>query len=108
MGYLDDFEDYDDDDIMDLWGIFMVFLFMFIIFSCCGYCCTKKRRGAVLSGEFIWSTILYTAGVDLSYSFLYKIIHTFHHPSTRVLAVGLVRGPKQNEGKCKRLFYDAT
>ncbi|XP_023179370.1 uncharacterized protein LOC111605150 isoform X8 [Drosophila hydei] len=34
---------------MDFWGIFMFFLLTFLIMSCCGYCCTSKRRGTVLS-----------------------------------------------------------
>ncbi|KNC26598.1 hypothetical protein FF38_09996 [Lucilia cuprina] len=47
MGFSDDIDDIDD--AMDLWGIFMFFFLAFIIMSCCGYCCSRKQRGAVLS-----------------------------------------------------------
>uniref|UniRef100_A0A1A9VIE4 Uncharacterized protein n=1 Tax=Glossina austeni TaxID=7395 RepID=A0A1A9VIE4_GLOAU len=43
---------FDDEEVMDLWSIFLFFVICFLLMSCCGYCCTKKRRGAVLS-EFI-------------------------------------------------------
>uniref|UniRef100_A0A1A9ZE24 Uncharacterized protein n=1 Tax=Glossina pallidipes TaxID=7398 RepID=A0A1A9ZE24_GLOPL len=40
---------FDDEEVMDLWSIFLFFVICFLLMSCCGYCCTKKRRGAVLS-----------------------------------------------------------
>uniref|UniRef100_A0A1L8EA06 Putative secreted protein n=2 Tax=Haematobia irritans TaxID=7368 RepID=A0A1L8EA06_HAEIR len=46
---------------MDFWDVFICFLFMFIIFSCCGYCCTRKRRGAVLSAPIVVTSSTHTA-----------------------------------------------
>ncbi|XP_073845211.1 uncharacterized protein isoform X8 [Musca autumnalis] len=46
---------------MDFWGIVFMFFFVFIIFSCCGYCCTKKRRGTVLSAPIVVTSATHTA-----------------------------------------------
>ncbi|XP_046865458.1 uncharacterized protein LOC124459811 [Drosophila willistoni] len=36
---------------MDFWSIFMFIVLTFLIMSCCGYCCSSKRRGTVLSNQ---------------------------------------------------------
>ncbi|KAM7341913.1 uncharacterized protein ACRADG_009518 isoform 12-T12 [Cochliomyia hominivorax] len=46
---------------MDLWGIFMFFFLAFIIMSCCGYCCSRKQRGAVLSAPVVVTSATHTA-----------------------------------------------
>ncbi|XP_039481969.1 annexin A11 isoform X5 [Drosophila santomea] len=46
---------------MDFWGIFMFFLLSFLIMSCCGYCCTTKRQGAVLSTPVVVTSATHTA-----------------------------------------------
>ncbi|XP_061400182.1 protein shisa-5 [Musca vetustissima] len=46
---------------MDFWGICFMFFFVFVIFSCCGYCCTKKRRGTVLSAPIVVTSATHTA-----------------------------------------------
>ncbi|EDW08910.1 annexin A11 isoform X6 [Drosophila mojavensis] len=46
---------------MDFWGIFMFFLLTFLIMSCCGYCCTTKRRGTVLSTPVVVTSATHTA-----------------------------------------------
>ncbi|XP_037819182.1 protein shisa-5-like isoform X3 [Lucilia sericata] len=59
MGFSDDIDDFDD--AMDLWGIFMFFFLAFIIMSCCGYCCSRKQRGAVLSAPVVVTSATHTA-----------------------------------------------
>ncbi|XP_043644093.1 annexin A11 isoform X5 [Drosophila teissieri] len=46
---------------MDFWGIFMFFLLTFLIMSCCGYCCTTRRQGAVLSTPVVVTSATHTA-----------------------------------------------
>ncbi|XP_016986169.1 protein shisa-5 isoform X6 [Drosophila rhopaloa] len=46
---------------MDFWGIFMFFLLTFLIMSCCGYCCTSRRQGAVLSTPVVVTSATHTA-----------------------------------------------
>ncbi|XP_058981816.1 uncharacterized protein LOC101897338 isoform X12 [Musca domestica] len=46
---------------MDFWSICFMFFFVFVIFSCCGYCCTKKRRGTVLSAPIVVTSATHTA-----------------------------------------------
>ncbi|XP_064543382.1 nematocyst expressed protein 3-like isoform X10 [Drosophila montana] len=46
---------------MDFWGIFMFFLLTFLVMSCCGYCCTSKRRGTVLSTPVVVTSATHTA-----------------------------------------------
>ncbi|EDW90700.1 annexin A11 isoform X6 [Drosophila yakuba] len=46
---------------MDFWGIFMFFLLSFLIMSCCGYCCTTRRQGAVLSTPVVVTSATHTA-----------------------------------------------
>ncbi|TMW42151.1 hypothetical protein DOY81_012769, partial [Sarcophaga bullata] len=60
VGFPDDIDDFDD--AMDFWGIFvMFFLLAFIIMSCCGFCCTRKQRGAVLSAPVVVTSATHTA-----------------------------------------------
>ncbi|XP_030380923.1 protein shisa-5 isoform X4 [Scaptodrosophila lebanonensis] len=46
---------------MDFWSIFVFFLLTFLIMSCCGYCCTSKRRGTVLSTPVVVTSATHTA-----------------------------------------------
>nr|XP_016943488.1 MAGE-like protein 2 isoform X10 [Drosophila suzukii] len=46
---------------MDFWGIFMFFLLTFLIMSFCGYCCTSRRQGAVLSTPVVVTSATHTA-----------------------------------------------
>lgn len=46
---------------MDFWGIFMFFLLAFLIMSCCGYCCSRKQQGAVLSAPVVVTSATHTA-----------------------------------------------
>ncbi|XP_032591036.1 actin cytoskeleton-regulatory complex protein PAN1 isoform X4 [Drosophila grimshawi] len=46
---------------MDFWGIFMFCLLTFLVMSCCGYCCTSKRRGTVLSTPVVVTSATHTA-----------------------------------------------
>ncbi|XP_060653183.1 protein shisa-5 isoform X11 [Drosophila nasuta] len=46
---------------MDFWGIFMFFVIAFLIMSCCGYCCSSKRHGTVLSTPVVVTSATHTA-----------------------------------------------
>ncbi|XP_037954111.1 protein shisa-5 isoform X9 [Teleopsis dalmanni] len=46
---------------MDIWGIFMFCLLVFLIMSCCGYCCSSKRRGTILSTPVVVTSATHTA-----------------------------------------------
>ncbi|EDW35804.1 GL17453 [Drosophila persimilis] len=46
---------------MDFWSVFMFFVLTFLIMSCCGYCCTSRRQGAVLSTPVVVTSATHTA-----------------------------------------------
>ncbi|XP_068145203.1 uncharacterized protein [Drosophila tropicalis] len=46
---------------MDFWSIFMFIVLTFLIMSCCGYCCSSKRRGTVLSTPVVVTSATHTA-----------------------------------------------
>ncbi|EDV36358.1 uncharacterized protein Dana_GF12001, isoform A [Drosophila ananassae] len=46
---------------MDFWGIFMFFVLTFLIMSCCGYCCSSRRQGTVLSTPVVVTSATHAA-----------------------------------------------
>ncbi|XP_067631734.1 uncharacterized protein [Eurosta solidaginis] len=46
---------------MDLWALFALVFIIFVIMSCCRFCCSNKKRGTVLSTPVVVTSATHTA-----------------------------------------------